>query len=379
MELGLSEEQTLLQDMVRNLCEDRFPLEKLRLTEAEPNGFPREFWQNLCELGVPGIAISEKFGGLEMGLLETALLHEQLGRHLVPTPHFTSSILAAQILVRSGDEAACQRWLPSIADASLIMSVASAEPGAGFDIDAVSTIFERDGDTVRLSGTKHFVPFASIADRLLVIGRFSDSGAIAAAIIRRNADGIFIRNQANLATEPYFSITFSDVLLPERALISAGDDITGAWQGAMYRGLVILAAQSVGAARRIHEISTHYAKEREAFGRPIGGFQSIAHYLADALVEIEGCQTLVHQAAWMHDNSRAFETSAAIAKLQACAMFRQVSALGIQVHGGLGYTTEADPQLFFRRAKQWQLLNWDDAYLEDRIAQLTIDGGAADV
>lgn len=379
MELGLSEEQTLLQDMVRQLCEDRFPLETLRQVEAEPDGFPRSFWQNLCELGVPGISIAERFGGLEMGMLEAALVHEQLGRHLVPTPHFTSSILAAEILTKSGDEAACSRWLPTIADASRIMSVASGEPGSGFDIGNCSAKFDMHGGTVRLNGTKDFVHFATVSDEFLALGHFGESGAVAAAVIPRDAPGVSINGQTNLAMEPYFGVTFNDVLVPDGGLLSAGGDITDAWQGAMYRGLITLAAQAVGAARRIHEISTAYAKEREAFGRPIGGFQSIAHYLADALVEIEGCQTLVYQAGWLHDNGRPFEAAASIAKLQACAMFRQVSALGIQVHGGMGYTTEADPQLFFRRAKQWQLLNWDDAYLEDQIALLTIDREAADV
>lgn len=379
MELGLSEEQTLLQDMVRQLCEDRFPLETLRQVEGDPDGFPRAFWQELCNLGVPGIAIAERYGGLEMGLFETALVHEQLGRHLAPTPHFVSSILAAQFLARAQDEAACSRWLPSIADASRIVSVASEEPGTAFDITRLSTVFERKGGRLRLNGSKHFVPFATVADQILVIGRFAETGAAAAAIIPRDAAGISVRAQANLATEPYFSVTCSEVEVAEEYLIAGGGDIAPAWRSAMYRGLIVLAAQAVGAARHIHEISTAYAKEREAFGRPIGGFQSIAHYLADALVEIEGCQTLVHQAGWLHDNGRAFEAAAAIAKLQACAMFRQVSALGIQVHGGMGYTTEADPQLFFRRAKQWQLLNWDDAYLEEQIARLTIDGEAADV
>lgn len=379
MELGLSEEQTLLQEMVRQLCEDRFPLETLRQVEADPDGFPRAFWRDLCELGVPGIAIAENFGGLAMGLFETALVHEQLGRHLVPTPHFISSILAAQILAKSGDEAACTRWLPGVADASLVVSVASAEPGISAHIDRVSTVFERSGETVRITGAKYFVHFATIADQLLVIGRVRDTGVIAAAIVPREAQGVAIRSQKNLATEPYFHVAFDDVVVPYECLINGGADITPAWHAAMYRGLVVLAAQAVGAARRIHEISTAYAKEREAFGRPIGGFQSIAHYLADALVEIEGCQTLVHQAGWLHDNDRAFEAAAAIAKLQACAMFRQISALGIQVHGGMGYTTDADPQLFFRRAKQWQLLNWDATYLEDQIACLVIDGASADV
>ncbi|MBC2778964.1 acyl-CoA dehydrogenase family protein [Parasphingopyxis marina] len=373
MELGLSEEQALLQETLRQLCEDRFPLEALRRTEAEEDGFPREFWDTLCELGVPGIAIAERFGGLGMGLLECALVHEQLGRFLVPTPHFVSSILAAEVIARSGEESWLSLWLPGIADGSHIMTVATLESGVGHDLSAMGAELTPLDEGARLSGTKHFVPFASVADDLLVLARNPKTGAVTAAIVPREAEGVSIRRQESLATEPCFEIAFDDVVVGADRILSGDADIGAAWHGAMCTGLVVLAAQAVGAAQHIHEISTAYAKEREAFGRPIGGFQAIAHYLADAIVEIEGCRTLVYQAAWRRDNGRAYQSAAAIAKLQACAMFRRVSALGIQVHGGLGYTIEADPQLFFRRAKQWQLLNWDDAFLEEEIARLTID------
>ena len=119
---------------------------------------------------------------------------------------------------------------------------------------------------------------------------------------------------------------------------------------------------------------------REAFGKPIGAFQAIAHSLADVAVEVAGCRMLVRQAAWAKDSGHAFHRLAAIAKLQACEMFRRAAAVTIQVHGGMGFTTDADPQLFFRRAKQLQLLDWDTDFLEERIVEMcmqeTPDPGA---
>lgn len=371
MELGLSEEQIMLQETVRQICCDRFSFDDLRETETCADGFSHDFWTSLCELGVSGIAIPEAYGGLEMGLLETALVHEQLGNFLAPSPHFASAILVAQFLLGSNDQRTCERLLPEIAAGSTIVTPAALEPGAGHVIETGSTIFTVDGDQLTINGTKHFVEFASVADELLVIGRDGENGGVRAAVIPANSAGVTLTRQNTLGSEPLFSVVLDDVEVSISTLISSGTPIGTLWSDAMYKGLIILAARANGAARRIHEISTAYAKEREAFGRPIGGFQAIAHYLADALVEIEGCQTLVYQAAWYHDKGEDFRRLAAIAKLQNCNMFRRVSSLGVQVHGGLGYTNDAEPQLFFRRAKQWQLLQWDDDYLLEEIAQLS--------
>ena len=191
---------------------------------------------------------------------------------------------------------------------------------------------------------------------------------------------LFRSIQRNLAAEPHSLLRFERVVVPSARALLGGADIWDHWQRVMFGGIIPLAAQAVGAANRVHEIAVAYSKERHAFGRAIGGFQAIAHYLADAIVAIEGCRTLVHQAAWARDKGLPFHALAAMAKLKAGAMLQQTSALAIQVHGGLGYTTAADPQLFFRRAKQWQVLNWDESCLEGHIADLCLgEVGSLDV
>ena len=137
----------------------------------------------------------------------------------------------------------------------------------------------------------------------------------------------------------------------------------------MAQQLLSLASYAIGAAERVHEISVEYAKYRRAFGRAIGGFQSIAHYLAEMAVAIEGARTLVYEAAWCKDENRGYQHLAAMAKLQACDVFCRAAAVAIQVHGGLGYTTEADPQLFYRRAKQLELMHGGADWLEKKIAE----------
>jgi len=145
------------------------------------------------------------------------------------------------------------------------------------------------------------------------------------------------------------------------------------FESVMQRAIILAAAQAVGGAARALEITVEYAKERKQFGKPIGSFQSLSHYLADAATSVAGARTLVHQAAWAAANGKPIERLAPMAKLYACQTYRDVTAMCQQVWGGVGFTVEYDIQLFFRRAKQLQLSWWDDRQLEERIAASTLD------
>ena len=145
------------------------------------------------------------------------------------------------------------------------------------------------------------------------------------------------------------------------------------WSTVMADAIVLVAAQAVGAAEATHALTTQYAKERHQFDKPIGSFQSISHYLADGITAIDGARVLVHRAAWSRDNGRDVSTLAPMAKLFATQTCRDVTGVAIQVHGGMGFTVECDAQLYFRRAKSWQLNWFDDDHLEELIAASVLD------
>src|SRR6185369_916902 len=146
------------------------------------------------------------------------------------------------------------------------------------------------------------------------------------------------------------------------------------WHDVMMKGIVLLAAQAVGGARYALDITVQYAKDREQFDKPLGAFQAIAHYLADAVTVVDGAETLVFEAAWALSQGRPIDRLAPMAKLFACKTFRDVTAMAQQVFGGVGFTLEYDIQLYFRRAKQLQISWYDDRVLEDLIAASVLDG-----
>ncbi|HEX8802555.1 MAG TPA: acyl-CoA dehydrogenase family protein, partial [Acidimicrobiales bacterium] len=147
-----------------------------------------------------------------------------------------------------------------------------------------------------------------------------------------------------------------------------------AWDDGRDDALVLLAAWAVGAAGYAQEITVQYAKDRHQFGKPIGAFQAIAHYLADRQTELDGARTLVHEAAWARAGGRPSTRLAAMAKLFAARTFRDLTATAQQVFGGVGFTLDYDVQLYFRRAKALQIGWWDDRHLEELIAAEVLDG-----
>jgi alkylation response protein AidB-like acyl-CoA dehydrogenase len=146
----------------------------------------------------------------------------------------------------------------------------------------------------------------------------------------------------------------------------------------MLDGAILLGAQAVGGARAALELTIDYAQKREQFDRPLGAFQAIAHYLADATAAVDGTQTLVWEAAWARAEDRSVERLAPMAKLYAGKTFRDITAMAQQVFGGNGFTLDFDVQLYFRRAKSWQLNYWDERHLEGLVADQVLGPVRAD-
>jgi alkylation response protein AidB-like acyl-CoA dehydrogenase len=373
MDLDFSEEQVMLRDTVKGVCEQYTPSSVVRLMETDDKGFPADFWQQLAELGIAGVGLPESAGGMGWGSLEMAIVYEEFGRALAPSPHFTSCVLSAAVLQQAGSEAMQEQWLPQLATGEAIIVPAWHEVGSGFEQEGVQLAAEKTADGFSLSGTKLLVPFASSASRLLVLARCDND--VIGLLVDPAADGVSLQKEKNHAGENLYQVSFDKVeVAGDQAMIN---DFWTAWEQAMTDSLIPLAAQAVGGAEAIHDMANEYAKQREQFGKPIGAFMAIAHYLADLIVKIEGAKVLVYQAAWARDNGKPYHKLAAMAKLQACNVFREAAAQGVQIHGGYGFTEEGAPQLFFRRAKQQQVMFWDSAYLEKKIAAAVLDDAAA--
>lgn len=375
MDLDFSEEQQLLRETVRRVCAEHAPLDVVRKMEDDPTGHPPAFWKQLAETGVTGLLIPEAFGGSGLGWLDAAVAYEELGRALAPSPHFASAVVGAGVLLAAGSPEQQREWLPRVASGEAILTPAWLEPEGGFGPRGVQLAARPDGDGFTLDGVKRHVPFASAATRLLVLARTgADDDAVDLFLVDPQAPGVALRQQKSLAADTQYEVRLSGVRVPAAARIGAAGSGWATWDRVLLDGIVLLAAFAMGGAERALEITVQYAKDRKQFDKPLGAFQAIAHYLADAATAIDGGKTLVHEAAWARDQGRPTTRLAPMAKLFACQTWRDVTAMCQQVWGGVGFTIEYDIQLYFRRAKQLQITWWDAKLLEERIASAILDG-----
>ncbi len=367
MDLDFSEEQDMLREAVRGLCEDKASMAAVRDLENDAIGYDPEFWSQLGALGITGALVPEEHGGSGMSMLDAVVVYEELGRSLAPSPHFPSAVVSAGVLVRSGSDEQKTEWLPRMAAGDAVIVPAWLEPDNSSSETGVQMPATVDGETAVLSGAKRHVFFASSADRLLVLARTGDG--VECFLVDPNADGVTLTQQMSVASDTQYRVDFDDVAVPLADRVGEAGAGWELWHDTMLDAAILAAAQSIGGARRAHEITCEYAKEREQFDKPIAAFQAISHYLADGTTNIDGGRVLVHQAAWARDNDRSIEQLAPMAKLFATKTYRQVTATAIQVHGGMGFTVECDAQMYFRRAKSLELNWWDPPVLEDLIAE----------
>ncbi len=375
LDLRFSPEQEMLRETVRGVCASTSPLPVVRQLEDDPIGFSPDLWKQLAHLDLIGLQLPEEFGGSGMTAVEGVALYEELGRALAPSPHFVSAILCGNALVQAGDGGQQQDWLPGMVSGEVILTPAWLEPGNGFGPRGVQVRAEPHGDGFLLSGVKRHVAFAKAATRLLVLARTGDAPTdIGLFLVDPVAPGVTLTQQMSIASDCQYRVDF------DRVQIGTADRVGGAqagwstWDAVMHDGIILAAAQAVGGARYALEITVQYAKDRHQFDKPLGAFQALAHYLADASTAVDGAEQLVHEAAWARSEGRSVAKLAPMAKLFACRTFRDVTAMAQQVFGGIGFTVEFDIQLYFRRAKALQISWWDTRYLEELVAAAVLDG-----
>ena len=374
MDLDFSEEQVMLREMVRGVCNEYCPLDVVREMEDDPTGYPSELWKQLGELGLLGMLVPEEQGGADQSMLDAAIVYEELGRALAPTPHFVSCVVSAGVLRAAGSEQQRSEWLPRIASGEAVLTPAWNEAGGGWGPRGVQLRAEPEGDGFILTGRKRHVLFASSAARLLLLARTGEADAeVDLFLVDPKAAGVTLTQQKSLASDTQYDVELSGVRVTAADRIGPAGSGWKTWDAVMHDAIILLAAQAMGGAEHALEITVQYAKDRVQFDKPLGAFQAVSHYLADAATAVDGGKTLVYEAAWARSEGKPISRLAPMAKLFACQTYRDVTAMCQQVWGGVGFTIEYDIQLFFRRAKQLQITWWDTRTLEELVAADVLD------
>jgi alkylation response protein AidB-like acyl-CoA dehydrogenase len=372
LDLEFTPEQQMLRSTVRGICDSYCPLSVVRELEDDPVGYAPELWKQMGQLDLIGLLLPEECGGAGMGPVEGVVLYEELGRGLVPSPHFVSSVLCGGALALASSASRAEE-LARIVSGEAIFTPAWFEPGNSCAPLGVQLRARPDSDGFRLSGIKRHVAFASSAERLMVLARTGEGPEdLDLFLVDPGADGVVLTQQYSIASDNQYQVEFEDVGVEVPDRVGEKGSGWGIWEQVMQDACILLAAQAVGGARYALDTTVQYAKDRRQFDKPLGAFQAISHYLADAVTALDGAETLVHEAAWARAGGRPVDRLAPMAKLFSCRTYRDITAMAQQVFGGIGFTVEFDIQMYFRRAKQLQLSWWDEPYLEERVAQAVL-------
>ena len=367
MNFAFSEEQDQLREFVRSFLEDKSSEEAVREQMETDQGYDEAVWSQMAEqMGLQALAIPEEYGGQGFGFIEQVVVLEEMGRALLCAPYFSSCVLAANTLLQSGDEDAKSAHLPGIASGETRAALAFTEESGRWDEGGITMQATQSGDGWTLDGVKSYVLDGATANLLIVAAR-SDAGVSLFAV---DADAAGLTRTALSTmdqTRKQAKLEFSGTPATLIGSDGAGWDTLST---VLDLAAVALAAEQVGGAQMVLDMSVEYAKVRVQFGRPIGSFQAIKHKCADMLLEVESAKSAAYYAGWCaNEMNDELPQVASLAKSYCSEAYFHAAAENIQIHGGIGFTWEHPAHLYFKRAKSSELLFGDPTYHRELLAQ----------
>jgi len=362
MNFGFTEEQDLLRQEVRRFLDERCPISEVRRIQETAPGYDEAIWREFAGLGLAGLIVPEAHGGAGLSWIDLLVVLEETGRSLFPSPLISSTLAAAAIL-DTGSEEQKERWLPGLADGSLIGSVALLEASDSLDPADLTMQAKPEGDDLILSGEKKLVMDPEIADLFVVSYRHGDGpGDVGLAVVERTGEGVVAQSFPIIdETKRLGNLSLSGVR------VTPANRLDGSGQGAdaitrlIDQGATAVTAEASGSVEEAMQLTVKYANERIQFGHPIGHFQAVKHPLAEIFADLESFRSLLHYAAWTIGNAPdELSRAASLAKAYATETFVRTGFDSIQLHGAIGFAVETDIHLYFKRSK-WARPAFGDA------------------
>lgn len=358
MDILLNEEERMVKASAREFLEVECPPALVRDMEVDERGYPSELWRKVVDLGWLGLALPEQYGGQGLPLTYLGIIMEEMGRYLAPLP-IHSTMVAALTVAKDGTEEQRQEVLPSVANGDSIMTWAFTEQNPRFVPEAINAQATADGDDFVINGTKLFVDNFIVADKCLVVCRTAPASSgnegISLFMVDTNSPGISQISLITMAKDKQSEVAFDNVRVPKANMIGALNQGWPIVQGMLDRATVLLCTQLVGATRMDAEMAIEYSKNRTAFGRPIGAFQSVSHMCADMIMWVDGGQLLTYEALWKLDQGLPASVEISQAKAFSNEKCEAVVRYGQMIHGGIGFMMEFNLHLWFRRVSAWTM------------------------
>ena len=371
MDLDFSSEQEILRDSAARFLANECPYDHVKDIEETDQGYDPDLWRQVAELGWTGLPFPEKYGGYEAQFLDLVIIEEEIGKAVFPSPFFSTVVQCGLAILEGGTEEQKEDLLTQISEGSLIMALAQYEEDASFNPASLSMKAEPQGDGYALTGAKMFVVDANIANKLLVAAHAGDKG-LSLFVVDVQEPGLTITRMPTVGMDNTCEVIFKDVKASLLGEAGTGIDVLNKMTT---KAMVAKAAEMVGGAKVCIDMTAAYAREREQYGKPVGGYQAVQHYMANMLIAYDNCSSYLYRVACMIDEGADFETDAFALKACANEAFDFIAERSVQIHGGIGTTREANVGLFYRRAKTYESILGSPEYQYEKIADKLLNQG----
>ncbi len=368
MNFGFSDEQEHLRGEVRRFLDERCPIDEVRRLADTDVGYCEKLWREIAELGWLGMTTSEAFGGSGLGWVDLIVVLEEMGRSLFPSP-IVGHVLAASAIERFASEEQKQRWLPTLASGDCVATLGLFEANDMLEPGGIEARAVPDGDDFVLRGSKRYVPDVEAAGFRVVAACRADSPGLVLALIQGEPEGLAASSHPMIdATRRMGNLDLDDVRVSSEDIVSIEDDAIEALRDL---GALLVTADASGAVDAAIQLTAKYAKERIQFEQPIGHFQGVKHPMAEMYTDLESFRSLLYYAGWCLDTGHEdFARYTSLAKAYATDAFVRTGLDSIQLHGAIGFTTDYDIQLFFKRSKWMRPMYGDADFHYERVLAL---------
>lgn len=376
MDVLLNEEEEMVKNAAREFLEGECPPSLAREMEVDDLGYPPDLWRQMAQLGWLGMSLPESLGGQGLPVTYLGIIIEEMGRAIAPVP-FHSTTVAALTIAADGTPEQQQSVIPKVCSGDSVLTWALTERDPRFLAETIQTQATEQGGNFVINGTKMFVDNFGASEKCLVVCRTSPASdsnqGLSLLLVNSSSAGITNIPLTTLAKDKQSQVIFENVSVPKANLIGQVDQGWPIAVAMIERATLLLCAQMVGATRKDAEMAIEYAKNRAAFGRPIGSFQSIQHLCADMTLWVDGAQMLTYEALWKMDEGLPFAVEISQAKSFCNDKCEAVVRSSQVIHGGIGFMMEFDLHLWFRRVTSWTMRLGTSFEHRSKIAKALLD------
>jgi alkylation response protein AidB-like acyl-CoA dehydrogenase len=370
LDFGLNEQQEMMQALARDFLASEYPDKVLKAMVKDEKGYTPELWKKMQEMNLLGLSLPEQYGGVG-DFLDLVVVLEEMGKVCFLSPYFTTVVLAGAVLTQAGSPEQQKEHLTAIAEGKKIFTFALTETSGTYTVDAVKTTAAAQGSEYVLNGVKLFVPDAQSADYIICAARTSGAkDAVTLFVVAADAPGLSITPLKTIAGDKQAEVVFNNVKVSASGILGKVNQGWEVIEKVLRRANIARCAEMVGMTEQALKMTLDYAKERVAYGHPIGAFQAIQHRCADMFMDIESSRFATYQAAWKINAGLDAAKESAVAKAWVSQAARRVMHSAHQVFGAIGFSEDHILHYYTKRVRAYEFSFGGADFQLEKLAEL---------